>query len=93
MINNEQKLVSPSTYTRTLGESSYFKQGYEDYLKNKPFNYEIESKIDACDYERGRAFALYSVKFKQPRAIWRKKVLANTAKERLLYATHIGYIL
>jgi hypothetical protein len=93
MKNLTQVIVSEPQYKKAHATSNYFRLGYEDALKNKPFNYSIENKSDSCRYERGRAFAVYCKVYKQPRAVWRNNVLAKTAQERLVLASQIGYII
>ena len=91
--NSNQVVVSPEVYAKRHARSSYFRQGYEDYINGKPFNYDIEDKGSSIRYERGRAFAIYSLKKKTPRAVWRNNILAKTAQERFIKATKMYWVI
>ena len=91
--NAKQVNVSPETYANLLGRSEAFKRGYDEYVKGQPYDYSIESKYEAVAYARGRSFAIFSQQQRAPRAVWRKGVLAKTAKQRLVCAARTGYVL
>lgn len=93
MTNLVQRRVSPAQYAARMSSDLYFRQGYDDYVKQRDYNYDIEDKLDAIRYARGRAFAIFSIKNSAPRAVWRKGVLAKTAQERLIRATMTGWVL
>lgn len=93
MTNLAQRTVSPAQYAARLSSNQYFRQGYDDYVKQRDYDYYIENKLDAIHYARGRAFAIFSIKNHAPRAVWRKGVLAKTAQKRLIRATTAGWIL
>lgn len=91
--NAKQVKVSAETYANRLGRSESFKRGYNDYIKGHPYDYDIENKYEAVSYARGRSFAIFSQQQRAPRAVWRKGVLAKTAKQRLVLAARTGYVL
>lgn len=91
--NTSEVMVSMRTFISTLSQSYYFRLGFEDCFKAKPYNYDIGNKRDAIHYARGRSFAVYTKSNKQPRAVWRKEVLAKTAQERLARAAYYGWVL
>jgi hypothetical protein len=93
MDNLVQRKVSPAQYAARISSNQYFRQGYDDYVKQRDYNYSIEDKLDAILYARGRAFAIFSIKNRAPRAVWRKGVLAKTAQERLVRAAMTGWVL
>ena len=86
MRNGGGRLVTPTTLANEYSKNSWFKTGYESGFKQLPFVADIPSQRDALAYERGRAFAAWSLGQKHPRAVWRKGVLAKTAIERLIKA-------
>lgn len=91
--NTQQVKVSAETYANRLGSSEAFKRGYNEYVKGLPYDYSIESKLNAINYARGRSFAIFSQQQRAPRAVWRKGILAKTAKQRLVLAARTGYVL
>ena len=91
--NTQQKLVPDAVYIKHHSLSIMFREGYESATKQKPYNYNIDSKHDAIFYARGRAFAVYTAKNNLPRAVWRKGVLAKTAGLRLIQAAKSGWVL
>jgi hypothetical protein len=91
--NTSHVKVSAETFARRLAASPFFKRGYEDYTKGRPYDYSIVDKVEAIHYARGRAFAIYSHQQRTPRAVWRKGTLARTAQERLVMAAYTGYVL
>lgn len=93
MRNLNHKTVSVTRFKHSISKCSYFRQGYEDALKNRPFDYSIAEKGYSSRYERGRAFAIYCKLHKQPRAQWRKNILAKTAQERVIHAYILGYMI
>lgn len=91
--NTGERTVTINTFVYHLGRDSYFKLGFEDCFKDKPYNYDISDKRNAIHYARGRSFAIYTKTTKQPRAVWRKGILAKTAQERLARAAYYGWVL
>lgn len=93
MTNLKEIKISPAQYAARLSSNQYFRQGYDDYVKQRDYDYSIENKLDAIRYARGRSFAIFSIKNNAPRAVWRKGVLAKTAQERLIRAARTGWVL
>ena len=93
MSNVNARLVSYLTGANRLSKSATFKLGYEDYIKARPFNYEIPTIRDATDYERGRSFAVWCQHNRAPRSTWRNGVAAKTVIERLVCAMRYGYVI
>lgn len=91
--NTKERLVSISQFLKAHVASETFKKGYNDALKNIDYDYNVKDKASAIRYARGRAFAIYCKSTKQPRAVWRKGILAKTAQERFIYAVRTGWIL
>ena len=93
MNNLDYKVVSVDRFKYRIARCAYFRLGYEDALKNREFNYSIPNRSDAARYERGRAFAVFCKMTNQPRAQWRKDILAKTAQDRVVLAYAYGYII
>jgi hypothetical protein len=93
MSNANARLVSYLNGANRLSKSVTFKLGYEDYIKARPFNYEIPTIRDATDYERGRSFAIWCKANNAPRSTWRNGVAAKTVIERIVYAMRYGYVI
>ena len=91
--NTEERKVSIARYLHNHSRSEHFKAGYQGALKDLEYSYDIPCKKDATYYARGRAFAVYCKQAKQPRAVWRKGILAKTAQERLYRAVITGWVL
>lgn len=91
--NTEERPVSIARYLHKHSRSEYFKAGYNDALKDLEYRYDIPHKGAAILYARGRAFAVYCKQTNQPRAVWRKGILAKTAQERLHRAAVTGWVL
>jgi len=93
MSNSNKTKVSPVACATRLGSSVAFRRGYEDYMKDKPFNYDLTSKRDSIDYTRGRAFAVWCKLNKSPRAVWRDGVAANTVVSRIVLAIRGEFVI
>ena len=93
MSNANARVVSYLNGANRLSKSATFKQGYEDYIKARPFNYEIPTIRDATDYERGRSFAIWCKANNAPRSTWRNGIAAKTVIERIVYAMRYGYVI
>jgi hypothetical protein len=91
--NTEKRLISLTKYLYNHSRSNYFKLGYDDALKDLEYRYDISNTDARIFYARGRAFAVYCKQTKQPRAVWRKGILAKTAQERLHRATVTGWVI
>lgn len=91
--NSQSVRVTTEAYKNRHVMCSFFRDGYESVIKSKPFNYDIVGKVDAIHYERGRAFAIWSLANKQPRAVWRKGVAAKTVMDRFVRATQVGAVI
>lgn len=84
--NFQGKLVTPLEAARNLSRRAAFKRGYDDVMKDRAYNYNIETKSDAVNYARGRAFAVWSRASREPGCRWKNGVLSGAAEERLLRA-------
>lgn len=93
MNNLNHRVVSVDRFKRDIAQCPYFRQGYEDALKSRSFNYSIAEQGASARYERGRAFACYCKATKQPRTQWRKNIMAKTAQDRVVLAYRCGYII
>lgn len=93
MKNLNHKKVSVDRFKYEIARCPYFRQGYEDALKNREFDYSISHRADSARYERGRAFACFCKMTKQPRTQWRKNIMAKTAQDRVILAYVHGYII
>lgn len=92
MKNTQKRLVSNATYILAHAKHPYFKLGYDDYMKDRPFNYDTNLQ-DGYMYERGRAFAIFTKVHKQPKASWRNGTLSKAAGERLLSAAYMHFVI
>ena len=93
MKNLDHIVVGVERFKNQISKCQYFKKGYEDALKGRPFDYSIPHRADSSRYERGRAFACYCKVTKQPRTQWRKNIMAKTAQNRVIAAYAAGYII
>lgn len=93
MLNAGGRVVTPIQGAQRLGTSAAFKLGYEDYIKERTYNYDIPSKADGIDYARGRNFAIWCKANNAPRSTWRNGVAAKTVIERILRAIHSSYVI
>ena len=93
MNNSPLRVVPRAKFLEKYSKSACFKQGYEDYTKDKNFDTTIKSTGEQIRYERGRAFAIYCVVNKTPKAIWRKGILVKTAQERLIRALITKFVI
>lgn len=75
-----------------LATSEHFKMGYNSYIKNLPYDYDIEDRINAIQYARGRTFAIYCNQYKLPRATWRAGKAANTVIDRIITSIMSYYV-
>lgn len=91
-MNNRQDKTYPAvTIANAYRKIKAFRQGYDDYMKGVPFDYD-----NTClRYERGRFFAIYTKQLHKPKpkATWRKGLLSKAATERLVEAFRYGYML
>lgn len=86
-VRNKSIVIRPpEQIAARLAKEDYFRKGYESYIKNQAFDYDIPNMNDAISYERGRAFAIWSLQTKAPRAVWRQVVAAKTVQFRLAQA-------
>ena len=84
--------VSLKVLTDRLAKRQAFKEGYDSFMRNEPYNYDIEDKVYAVNYGRGRCFAIWSKVNKQPKSLWKNGVLSAAAKarvERAIYSRAI----
>jgi hypothetical protein len=89
MIRNGQD--TSVTYVRgasILSRREYFKIGYESVNKNRPYDYNIENKVNAVDYARGRAFAIWAKINSERGCRWKNGVLSRAGEERVLRAIY-----
>ena len=86
--NTNFETVDVLTFAKRNLRHPFFQIGYHSVIKNKPFDYSIDNRVEAIIYERGRVFAIWCIQHKQPRAIWRNGIPAKTLVERFIYATH-----
>jgi len=93
MKNLTHQKVSVNRFKYQIARCPYFRQGYEDALKSRDFDYAISNRADSSRYERGRAFACFCKVTKQPRTQWRKNIMAKTAQDRVISAYVQGYII
>jgi len=93
MSNHNPRKISAVEGANRLSKSAAFKLGYEDYLKARPFNYDIPDLVQSIDYERGRNFAVWNKLNAMPRATWRNGVAAKTVVERLIQAIRSQYVI
>lgn len=91
--NTQEVTVSVSRYIESHARCAWFKKGYNSVIKAEPYDYDIEQKTNAVRYARGRAFAIYCKRMREPRAVWRKEVLAKTAQKRLISAVMYRYVI
>lgn len=89
-MGNAGQTVPAATIAERCAKSDLFRVGYESYMQGKAFDYAISDQ--AAYYERGRIFALFTQHTKGPRAVWRKGVLAKTARERVIQSLYAGYM-
>jgi hypothetical protein len=90
--NTNYKPVTAIQMAMSLAISPYFKIGYISYIKNMAYDYDIEDRIHAIQYSRGRSFAIYCSRYKLPRATWRAGKAANTVIDRIISSIRYYYI-
>jgi hypothetical protein len=88
MQNYRNIKVPVKTWATHVANTQYFRIGYESYLKGKDFDYNIFNTADEFSYARGRAFAIWCMQQKKPRAQWRKGKAAKTLVERVCEAVY-----
>lgn len=88
MSNGPSNTYSAVTLANTYRSVKAFKQGYDDYMRGAPFDYDNTN----LRYERGRFFAIYTKQLRKPKATWRKGLLSKAATERLIEAFRYGYM-
>ena len=93
MLNSGNRVVTHIEGAKRLGISSAFKLGYEDYIKERTYNYDIPSKVEGIDYARGRNFAIWCKANNAPRSTWRNGVAAKTVVERIVQAIRSKYVI
>ena len=69
-----------------ISTSIVFKNGYDDYMNKKPFNYDINDP----NYSRGRHYAAWSVATKNSKSLWKNGKMSKAAQQRLLMAARSG---
>jgi hypothetical protein len=84
--NTQSVAVTYAQGAARLARQEYFKLGYDSIIKNVPYNYDIESKVNAIAYARGRAFAIWSRLNAEKSCRWKNGVLSAAATERLIRA-------
>lgn len=82
--------ITAVTLAERCAKSENFREGYNSYIKGKPFDYDLVDH--AAYYERGRLFAIFTQQTKAPRATWRNGVLAKTARQRIVESCQAGYM-
>ena len=96
MDRNDNSKGRKVSYTRAvyrISRDTYFKLGYEDARKHRPYNYDIENKAHAIHYERGRAFAIWALTAQEKSSRWKNGVLSCAGQERLLRAMYQGAVI
>lgn len=88
MRNNRYIKTDVVTFARNISNRHDFVRGYQDYMKDRPFDYENTNTY----YERGRMFGVYSKYWKLPKATWRQNRLSKAAFSRLVSACNMGYV-
>lgn len=89
-MRNSGQLITPTELAERCAKSALFKEGYDSYMKGKPYNYDLADT--SANYERGRVFAIYTRQFKTPKATWRQGILAKTARERVVQSCMLGFM-
>ena len=85
VYNHEKILASTSYIAERLRKNSDFHSGYQDASKSIPLNYDYHDER-RLSYIRGRAFAIYCLAMKLPKASWRSGILSKAATQRLITA-------
>lgn len=91
--NLQVVVVSVLKGAQLLSRRAAFKRGYDAAIKNMPYDYNIESKHDAINYARGRAFAVWSRTNREPGCRWKNGVLSRAAEERLVRAIYVRAVI
>jgi len=88
-MNYARVQVTAYEFAKHNSNHPYFRVGYDSIMKNLSYDYNIDDRMSAIAYSRGRMFAIWCKQNNAPRAVWRGAVPAETLVKRIAHAVQI----